>query len=110
MARPAFRKPWEHGAKAYHEADSLAALAEGVKRKRVPLTVLIRHETHALDGVACHACGGDLAAPYELCPDWADSYAMADVNPRRGTVALRHYYCAWQGTMAKIMELRELMV
>lgn len=109
VARPAFRKPWQDGAKAYHEADSLAALAVGVKRKRSPLTVLIYHSTHALDGEPCAACGKDLAGPYLDGSDHVDSYAMADVNPRAGTVMLRHYYCAWGVTMQNVVKLREFV-
>lgn len=109
MPRPAFRKPWEHGAKAYHEADSLAAIEGGMKRKRVPFTVLIHHETHALDGVACHACGEDLAGPYEVSGGKADTYAMVDVSPKNKTVVIRHYYCAWTSTMNAVHKLHEVI-
>lgn len=108
MSRPAFRKPWEHGAKAYHEADSLEAVAAGCKRKRAPFTVLIHHSTHALDGVACGSCGHDLAGSYPLKGSGEpDTYAMCDVDPKRGTFKLTHYYCAWAGVMGEVMKLRE---
>jgi len=112
--RPSFRKPWQHGAKAYHEADSLEALAKGVRRKRNPLTVLIPHATHALDGTPCAACGLDLAGPYAVNPGdeptTTDRHCYADVDPKRGTVALRHYYCAWGHTMNQVLKLRDLGV
>lgn len=113
VARPAFRKPWEHGAKAYHEADNLAAIETGMKRKRSPFTVLIHHSTHALDGVACHACGEDLDKAYTINGGddsvGPDTYAMVDVDPKSKTVKLRHYYCAWTTTLAQVVKLREVM-
>lgn len=103
---PSFRKPWEHGAKAYHEADSLAAIVEhGMKRRRVPYTVLILHKSHGVDGVPCAACGEDLAGPYGD-GDHVDNYAMVDVNPRSRTMSARHYYCAWGATMSEVAKIR----
>lgn len=109
MDRPAFRKPWEHGAKAYHEADSLAAIRDGLGRLRKPLTVLVHHDGGALAGVPCDACGEALDGPYEVGNGHVDSYAMVDVNPRAKTYVTRHYYCAWGSVMAKIWKLREVM-
>jgi hypothetical protein len=107
--RPAFRKPWTHGAKAYHEADSLAAIRDGLGRLRKPLTVLIHHERGALAGVPCAACGKALDGPYLDDSDHVDRYAMVDVDPRSKTYVTRHYYCAWGAVMNKVMKLREVM-
>lgn len=108
--KPAFRKPWEHGAKAYHEADSLEAIGPGIKRLRSPLTVLILHETGALDGVLCDACGEDLAGPYTVRgSDEPDNYAMIDVDPRSKTYVARHYYCAWNALLGEIERHRLVM-
>lgn len=52
----AYREPWTNGAYAYPQADTLAALWQGVARKRKPLTVHVRHE--GLAGLI-HCC--DLA-------------------------------------------------
>lgn len=100
---PSFRKPWQNGAKAYHEADSLDAIGPGIRRMRKPLTVLILHDTHSLDGVPCDACGHDLAAPYPAKGSGEpDSYAMVDVDPRSETYIARHYYCAWTALLGEI--------
>jgi hypothetical protein len=108
--RPAFRKPWQHGAKAYHEADSLAAIRDGLGRLRSPFTVLIHHTTHSLDGVPCASCGEDLAGPYTLKGSGEpDRYAMVDVNPRHKTYVTRHYYCSWGVVMGNVLKLREVM-
>lgn len=103
MAGPAFRKPWQHGAKAYHEADSLDAIGPGIKRLRNPLTVLIHHSTHSLDGVPCDACGHDLAGPYPAKTSGEpDNHAMIDVDPRTKTYVKLHYVCAWGALFAEI--------
>lgn len=108
MERPLIRKPWTHGAKAYHEADSLGDIVNGLGRLRRPLTVLIHHSGHGLDGVPCASCGGDLAGPYGD-DDRVDSYSMVDVNPRTKQTVARHYYCAWGMTMNEVVRLSRLV-
>lgn len=107
-ARPTLRKPWTHGAAAYHEADSIEGILAGLGRIRNPFTALIRHETHGVDGVPCAVCGLDLAGP-SPGRDVPDTYAMVDVNPRTKRCVAKHYYCAWGGVMEKVMELKEVI-
>ena len=110
LARPAYRQPWQHGAYAYPQADTLAALAAGVKRKRKPLTVHVAHS--GVGTLPCAACGLPLGGPYRVNvgddPTTVDStgYAYGDVSPKRGTVVLRHYYCAWGALMERVIAIR----
>ena len=113
--RPAFRKPWEHGAKAYPQADSLTAMVEGMKRRRNPDTVHVAHE--GLVGETCAHCGKAFDAAYPAnagAPEnaWVKDeggYAYVDYDPRTKKAVARHYYCAWQGTMKNILDLRDLI-
>jgi len=113
-ARPAFRKPWTHGAKAYAQADTLAAMIEGMKRCRKPDTVHVAHA--GLVGVTCACCGLPLDSPYPVSPTQPDSivqddlgYAYVDYNPRTKRAVVRHYYCAWAGTIQEVLDLGRAM-
>jgi hypothetical protein len=111
MMRPAYREPWHDGAYAYPQADTLAALVDGTRRKRRPLTVHVAHA--ACEGLTCAGCGYPLDAPYPVNPgdetdEWRTDdggYAYVDVNPARGTFTARHYYCAWGSTMRDVVAL-----
>lgn len=110
MAAAGYREPWTGGAKAYPEADTIAALWAGTARKRKPLTVHVAHA--ALAGVPCAGCGQPLDGPYVLNAGEERTvrdelgYAYVDVNPRAGTATAHHYYCAWGRTMTEVMKLR----
>jgi hypothetical protein len=100
--RPAFRKPWEHGARAYHEADSLAAALEGFKRVRTIKSFILKGTT---DDPPCGGCGRLLSDdPAEL-----DSYKgnRCQYHPRTKSISVRHYTCAWGDTLAQVQALAE---
>ena len=109
--RPAFRKPWTFGAKAYHEADTLPALAEGFKRARklqyvhMPLQGL----KGGVDKLPCACCGVALGDKYAVNPgeepSVVDNYATVQYDPRTKRAALMHYYCSWGVTMNRILQL-----
>lgn len=110
----AYREPWTNGAKAYPEADSMADLWRGVRRKRSPLTVLVSHDTIGRE--PCAHCGIALADPYAVHPGepptHTDSlpYAWVDVDPRKRVAVARHYYCAWASTtMSALIALGRAM-
>lgn len=104
-----YRPPWTAGAKAYPQADTMADVWEGVRRKRNRLTVHVAHA--GLKGVMCAGCGHALDGPYPVNdgeePTHVDrlGYAYVDVNPRAGTALARHYYCAWGAVMANVLAL-----
>lgn len=103
------RKPWENGAKAYPQADTIDDVVEYAKRKRNPFTIHLSHVSCGND--PCAACGYPLAGEYPLNPGEpkmvkdTTGYAYCDVNPRKKTYAVRHYYCAWGHTMNLIHQL-----
>jgi hypothetical protein len=104
-----YREPWTSGAKAYPQADTMDDLWEGVRRKRKPLTVHVRHT--GLAGIPCAGCGLPLDGPYAVNAGEPAThvdrlgYAYVDVKPRTGTAIARHYYCAWGAVMADVMKL-----
>lgn len=110
--RPAYRKPWTHGAKAYPQADSLAAMVDGTKRCRKPLTVHVAHA--GLVGEKCAGCGGAFDADY-TAPGMTGTtrdelgYAYVDYDPRTKRAVARHYYCAWAGVMDQVLDLARRM-
>ena len=105
--RPPYRKPWEHGAKAYFEADTFKALAEGAKRKRKVFTVLMARE--AAGHLPCQYCGIALAEPYEVNRGRGDyttdklRFRVA-YNPRDRSYVGRHYYCGWGAILQAIAD------
>ena len=110
---PAYREPWQHGAKAYPQADSLAAMVAGTKRKRKPLTVHVAHG--GLVGETCAHCGQAFDAAYPVNEGdpkdrWVTDkggYAYVDYDPRTKRAVARHYYCAWAGTMKKVLDMAD---
>ena len=112
---PAYREPWQHGAYAYPQADTIDAMWEGVRRKRKPLTVHVSHE--AIGSHPCAACGEPLAGPYPVNPgdppdEWRTDtigYAYVDVKPRERVAVPMHYYCAWGVTMRAVLDVSRVL-
>jgi len=98
-----FRKPWEHGAAAYHEADTFDAATEGFKRVR---TVKMFHMPAGseADERECVTCHGKLGEPSKLQgssgkPDLASTWHYV---PKRGIIGGQHYICSWQTLLTAI--------
>lgn len=106
--RPAFRKPWTHGAKAYYEADTFDALREGMKRTRKSHLVHMPNSGEAGD-VPCTSCGILLRDAYPVNPgDTAtrvDTYSTWTWVPRRKGAYGQHYYCSWGTLMGQVLRL-----
>lgn len=104
-ARPAYRKPWEHGARAYHEADTFPALVEGAKHKRDAFVVHM--PLSAVAGVECGVCHIPLDQPYPVNPGEArtrtDSHATVTYYPRTHGYTAAHLYCGWEALMLRII-------
>ena len=107
MTKPAFRKPWEHGAKAYHEADTLEALIEGAKRKRNRFMVHLSHE--GFGHYACAKCGIPVGDPYPVNQGDAnlhqDKWATGHYLPRTKQLVVLHYYCSWGALLQQVIAL-----
>lgn len=107
-ARPAFRKPWTAGAKAYHEADTFAALAEGAKRKRKTFLVHMPNDGEAGDR-PCAACGIALRDAYAVNPGEAvskvDKWSTWAYNPLTRAAYGMHYYCSWGALLQRVYDL-----
>jgi hypothetical protein len=105
--RPAYREPWTHGAKGYAEADTLEALAEGMKRKRKLQTVHLNNET--LGHIPCACCGIPVGDPYPVNAGdttlRTDKWATGKYIPRTKGLIAMHYYCSWGSLMADIFQL-----
>lgn len=106
--RPAFRRPWEHGAKAYHEADTLSALVEGAKRKRNVFMVRLNHE--GFGHMKCVKCGIPVGDPYPVNEgDKAlhqdKGWATGHYAPRSKQLVALHYYCSWGMLLNQVFAL-----
>lgn len=105
-ARPTFRKPWTHGAKAYIEADTFAALAEGMKRMRKVQTVLMPNTGEAGDK-PCAACGVSLKA---ASPNGSlDKNSYWTYSPKRRAAYGMHYECSWGAILQQVLDLGRLV-
>jgi len=109
-SKPAFRRPWEHGAKAYHEADSFDAIREGTKRFRKSL--MIHMPLSVAGDIPCGSCGINLDQPYELNPGEGDmrtdeAYATITYYPKTKRFTAAHYYCGWGALMQRVFDLGE---
>lgn len=107
--RPAFRKPWHDGAKAYIQADTLDALREGMKRCRNSAVVTIHRD--AIGHLPCARCGVALDQPYIL-NEGEDKRVTDDGEFLRGTYFPRnrtfvpyHYYCGWSMLMTEVIRM-----
>ena len=99
--RPAYRAPWSHGAYAYDEADTFAALAEGMKRKRKSRIVHMTNEGEAGD-YPCVACGIPLreVGPGSNKPDVHSTWTWS-VKHKAATRGM-HYTCSWGALFAAL--------
>lgn len=108
--RPAFRKPWTHGAKAYIEADTFEALREGMKRKRKVDLVHMPNDGEAGD-MPCASCGVKLRDPYAVneggVPSQVDTYSTWTWIPSRKGAYGQHYYCSWGSLMKDLFDLAD---
>lgn len=111
-ARPAFRKPWTHGAKAYYQADTFAALEEGARRKRKTFTLHMPNDGEAGDR-PCASCGIALRDAYAVNPGEAltkvDTESTWTYNPRTRTAYGMHYYCSWGALLQRVIDLGRVM-
>lgn len=105
--RPAYREPWTFGAKAYAEADTLEALAEGMKRKRKLQIVHLNNAT--LGHLECACCGIPVGDPYPVNPGEeatrTDKWATGKYSPRTRTLVAMHYYCSWGALLNDVFRL-----
>lgn len=110
--RPGFRKPWTTGAKAYHEADTFAALAEGARRMRKTFMLHMPNDGEAGDR-PCAACGIALKDAYAVndgeAPSKVDTYSTWTYNPRTRSAYGMHYYCSWGALMQRVLDLGRLV-
>lgn len=109
--RPAYRNRWEYGAKAYPEADTLEALAEGSKRKRKRYQVSMPFS--AVGHLECRVCGGRLDGEYEVNPGQGDytrdSQAKVTVDPKAKSLSGAHYYCGWGDLLQQVVALGRVL-
>lgn len=106
-AKPAFRKPWERGAKGYFEADSFSAALEGFKRKRKTVAFHMANDGEAGAQLCAH-CGvvlRDAAEGSEFLKPNRFSTWHYDPN-RKAVVGGFHYECSWSRIFEAIIALR----
>lgn len=108
--RPAFRKPWTHGAKAYFEADTFDALREGMKRMRKSKLVHMPNDGEA-GLVPCAACGVLLKDAYAVNPGEeprkVDEWSTWTWLPKQKAAYGQHYYCSWGTLMNRLFDLAD---
>lgn len=107
-SRPAYRKPWTHGARAYDEADTFAALKEGMKRCRKTRIVHMPNDGEA--GLKpCAVCGIALRDMYAVNsgekPSRTDEWSTWEYNPRTKKAVGMHYYCSWGALMNAVLKM-----
>lgn len=107
VARPAFRKPWEHGAKAYFEADSFAAALEGFRRKRKAQIFHMANGGEAGEQ-DCARCGVKLKEAAEGSEfSKATRWSTWHYDPKqKAVVGGFHYECSWSQLFEAIIALR----
>lgn len=96
MTTTAFRKPWEDGARGYHEADSTAAAKEGFKRVRTDKDFILTDHALAQEVVHCARCTDRVLVGQ---PNRATYHAATK------TVSVRHYVCGWGDTLDAVEEI-----
>jgi hypothetical protein len=107
--RPAFRKPWTHGARAYFEADTFEALREGMKRVRKSKIVHMPNIGEA-GLMPCASCGNLLRSPSPsdaLGNAHTDTYSVWTWVPSRKAAYGQHYYCSWESLMTRLFDLAD---
>lgn len=107
--RPAFRKPWTHGARAYYEADTFEALREGMKRMRKSHIIHMPNSGEA--GLKpCASCGVALREPSpedSLGNVKTDTYSVWTWLPSRKAAYGQHYLCSWGSLMKDLFDLAD---
>lgn len=101
--KPAYREPWQHGAKAYPEADNLEALREGTKRKRKHLMVHLAHE--GFGHLPCASCGIPIGDKYGDHLNHQDKWGTGHYFPKTKRLVVQHYYCSWGTLMNEVIRL-----
>lgn len=92
-----YREPWQAGAKAYPQADTIEALLEGTKRKRKGFIVHLAHS--GFGHLPCASCGIPVGDPYPVNEGdkelRTDTWATGRYNPTSKRLVPLHYYCSW---------------
>jgi hypothetical protein len=105
--RPAFREAWKYGAKGYAEADTLEALAEGMKRKRKMQIVHLNHS--GFGHIPCSCCGIPVGDPYPVNEGdtnlRTDKWATGKYFPSQKKLVVMHYYCSWGALINEVFKL-----
>ena len=110
MNRPAFRKPWTHGAAGYFEADTFDALREGMKRMRKTHIVKMPNTGEA-GLVPCASCGISLREKYAVnegeSPSRVDEWSTWHWLPSKKAAYGQHYYCSWGALINRLFDLAD---
>lgn len=97
-AKPEFRAPWTHRARAYPEADTFSAALEGFKRKRKSVMFHMTNSGEA-GAYSCEHCGNMLREP-SVDSTRENVHSTWHYDPKtksvRGGV---HYECSWSQTL-----------
>lgn len=101
--RPAFRKAWTYGAKAYEEADTFEALRKGMARKR-KMTIVKMPNTGEAGKALCASCGLSLDTPMGY--NHPDEFSTWKWIPSRKGAYGQHYVCSWESLFREIASLR----
>jgi hypothetical protein len=101
--RPAFRKPWTFGAKAYEEADTFEALRKGMARRR-KLTIVKMPNTGEAGNVPCASCGALLNTPVGY--EHPDDFSTWKWIPSRKAAYGQHYICSWESLFRVIANVK----
>ncbi len=96
-----FRKPWTGGARAYHEADTLADALEGFKRVRTTKHFIL---TGTTDDPPCVGCGAPLSEDPANLASYRGNRCI--YYPRSKSIEASHYVCAWGSTLTAIAKIR----
>lgn len=91
-----FYLPWTQGARAYPEADSLAAARKGLARRRKDATIILRDKAVASGRIACSCCGE---------PITAETGNRTEYLARTKALRPMHYSCAWGQTLQEVENL-----
>jgi len=117
--KPAFRKPWEHGAYAYHEADTFAAALEGFRLRRKGEMFHMTNSGEA-GRQLCVVCDRRLDETYPTNPgeapgtkiDEHSTWTLRVSKDRNGKTIRQigngmHYGCSWSNLFNRIFKLAD---
>lgn len=107
---PPFCAPWTGDAKAYPTAASVADALVGLRRKRRTTLWKLRAGSPDMQ-LPCAGCGATLAGPIsKQGREHIFGYTYRAGEPATGhylpstrAVALYHYLCSWNATMADVL-------